>query len=105
MKDAFSNQVNRLEQSNYPCKILAFLSERVSGKLKSEGRGDAIREAHVKDRPVVSIPYVHASSHRMKKVGSRFEIDVVFSAKNKLGRICAAVESWGWQEKMEWVWS
>lgn len=50
-----------------------------------------MRETHVKDRPVVSIPYVHSFSHRMTKVASRFGIDVVFSARNKSGRICAVL--------------
>ena len=45
-----------------------------------------------KDMPIACIQYLHAFSHRMKKVGNRYGVKVVFSSRNKLGRVCAAVD-------------
>lgn len=44
-------------------------------------------------RNVAVIPYVHKFSHCLKKVGARYGVQVVFSAPNRLGKICAAVHN------------
>lgn len=40
----------------------------------------------------MAIPYIHSVSHRLKKVASRYDVNVVFTATNKLGKICAALQ-------------
>lgn len=44
-------------------------------------------------KKVAVIPYVHALSHRLKKTADRFGVKVVFSARNKLGSLCAMVSN------------
>lgn len=41
---------------------------------------------------IVVISYLHDVSHRLKEVGSRYNINVVFSAKIKLNCSCPAIE-------------
>lgn len=90
MNESFSRQIERLRQSRFPERHLAVLSERILQKMKMEARGGSqVRQKEGK--PFVSIPYVHGVSHRLKKVGNRFGCSVVFSAADKLGRVCAAV--------------
>lgn len=38
------------------------------------------------------IPYLHGTTHRLKKIASRYEVHVVFSAQDKLAKICPAVQ-------------
>lgn len=46
-------------------------------------------------RKVVSIPHAHKIAHNLKNVGSRYALQVVFSAPNKLGKICARLDGKG----------
>lgn len=39
------------------------------------------------------IPYTHRLYHGLKKVASRFRVNVVFSARSKLSRVCTAVNT------------
>ena len=56
-------------------------------------RDDALpaKEKTQETKRVAKIPYVHWLSHGMKRVASRYGVDVVFSAENKVGHICSAV--------------
>lgn len=49
-------------------------------------------------RPV-NLPYIHKVTHRLKRVAQRHGVPVVFSARSKLGHLCAKVER-GRQEKL-----
>ena len=37
------------------------------------------------------IPYVHGLPPKLKKAAVQYDINVVFSARNKVGRVCPAV--------------
>ena len=48
-----------------------------------------------KDEPISKIsviPYVHGVSHKLKKVAENYGVKVVFSAHNKIGKVCAKVK-------------
>lgn len=37
------------------------------------------------------IPYVHGLAHNLKHIGNRYSVDVKFTARNKLARLCPRV--------------
>lgn len=37
------------------------------------------------------MPYMHKMAHGLKNVGSRYGVQILFSAKNKIGRLCSLV--------------
>lgn len=92
MSEAFDDELNRLRLSNFPKGNLASLNERLLIKLKQEGKAVGNMVARDKNMPITCIPYVHAFSHRMKKVGNRLGVKVAFPSRNKLGRVCAVVD-------------
>ena len=50
------------------------------------------RDPEGNKKKCVAIPYAHKIAHNLKKVGSRYGLNVVFSAPNKLGKICAKLD-------------
>lgn len=99
MSEAFHDQLTRLRLSNFPEGKLGLLSERLLKKLKRDGND---RAGIDKRLPYTCIPYLHAFSHRMKKVGHRFGVNVVFSSRNKLGRVCAMVDRKAEGKEKKW---
>ncbi|XP_042144719.1 uncharacterized protein LOC121834881, partial [Ixodes scapularis] len=90
--DSFLLQVTRLSNAGFPLGVVMGVVE----SLVKVFRGPASTEARQKPtvRPVV-LPYMHKVSHGVKKVASRYNVPVVFSAPAKLGRLCAAVNRGG----------
>lgn len=90
IEQSFSTLVNKLSRSGFPS---AMLSE-VAGTLIQTCKGSTKRKKS-KDltniRPLV-IPYIHKTSHNLKNVANRYNVPMVFSAPNKLGRICMLVD-------------
>lgn len=89
MSDSFNAQVTRLLDVGYPRDAVATVAERLKKSIVLSP--SMVAESDRKKR-VVGIPYIHCVSHRLKKVGSRYGVNVVFTAANKLGKICAAVQ-------------
>ncbi|KAG0444245.1 hypothetical protein HPB47_014009 [Ixodes persulcatus] len=72
-------QVGRLEDAGFPESVIASAAEAIVKSIKVK-------------RQVTVIPYVHHMSHGFKRAASKFGVDVVFSARNRLSSICSAVE-------------
>lgn len=70
---------------------MARLAERVLQGSKARARGSENGRGS-KELPVASIPHLHGVSHRVKKAGFIYGCNVLFSAGNRFGSICAAVE-------------
>ncbi|CAN7937450.1 unnamed protein product, partial [Ixodes hexagonus] len=85
--DSFAQQVKRLENVGYPHHLISSCCEKLLQKTKradlqscSQTKKDN-RRAHV-------IPYWHKVSHNIRKIASRYDVNVVFSAPCKLSKIC-----------------
>lgn len=88
LSESFGTQVQRLRAAGFPP---ALLSDVASALLKRTKGSQADKPSVEKKRPVV-IPYIHKISHSLKKVGSRYNIPVVFSAPLRLKQVCSRIE-------------
>ncbi|XP_072142758.1 uncharacterized protein [Dermacentor andersoni] len=85
VSSSFSTQVQRLQQAGFPPCLISAVCETMLQKLKHP---PLIREP-VSRSAVAVIPYIHKVSHNIKKVASRHNVQVVFSAPCKLSKLCA----------------
>lgn len=91
MQQSVQNQVHKLRSAGYPNSVIASAAQKALRLAKLEGKSKQANEP-LNQRPSVIIPYFHGFSHRLKKVAARHDVDVVFSAKNKLSAICPALQ-------------
>ncbi|XP_077535949.1 uncharacterized protein LOC144148261 [Haemaphysalis longicornis] len=82
--------VSRLREAAYPLHVLQASCERLLRKLKHVQ--EVTPEECAQRSKVTVIPYVHGLSHRLKKVTENYDVNVVFSAKNKIGSVCSRVK-------------
>uniref|UniRef100_A0A224Z9U5 Tick transposon n=1 Tax=Rhipicephalus zambeziensis TaxID=60191 RepID=A0A224Z9U5_9ACAR len=85
MQESFDNQVSRLSAAGYPMSLLTAVAESLIQKRKTSKRATCEREPF---RPVV-MPYLHKVTHQLKKVACRHDVPLVFSAPNKLSKLCS----------------
>lgn len=88
--DSVQHQVARLKDAGFPREVIAAVVESLLRDVKSGARRQGRDEPRKERRPVV-VPYVHNFSNRLKKVAGKCGADVVFSAPEKLARMCSAV--------------
>lgn len=87
---SFEAQVSRLTASGFPNEFLGAVAERLVAEL----RGKRTKKTSDQEKKKIAvIPYVHGVSHRLKKVGNRADVRVVFSARTKLNGLCRRVNS------------
>lgn len=84
---SFEDQLQRLATSGYPSTILFEAVERMISSRKGKEKTKPPRQR------LAVIPYIHQVSHNMKKVASRYNIPVVFSAPNKLKKLCPKINT------------
>lgn len=83
-------QVERLKFAGFPEPLITSVLESLVKEVKAGGLAARKNGSESRERPV-PIPYVHQLSHRLKKVAKKCGVHVVFTAPNKLVRMCAAV--------------
>lgn len=83
MERSFQRQVNRLQEAGFHASITTSVCRSLLKKIKS---GDTEKKRE-RPRNFTVLPYVHRLSHRLKKVAQRHEVDVVFSASQKLSKL------------------
>ncbi|XP_040070667.3 uncharacterized protein LOC120843379, partial [Ixodes scapularis] len=89
---SFMTQVDRLASAGFPSAVVGGVAESLVRMFR--GHASPRKKQRPSTRPVV-LPYIHALSHRIKRVAGRFEVPVVFSAPSKLSHLCAAVSREG----------
>ncbi|CAN7980385.1 unnamed protein product [Ixodes pacificus] len=89
---SFVTQVERLASAGFPSAVVVGVAESLVRMFR--GHSSPGKKQRPSTRPVV-LPYIHALSHRIKRVAGRFEVPVVFSAPSKLSHLCAAVSREG----------
>ncbi|CAN7949904.1 unnamed protein product, partial [Ixodes hexagonus] len=83
---SFEVQVQRLQFSGFPNSILFDVAERL---LMSQRRE---RNKETRRRPAI-MPYIHRLSHNIKRVASKYDVQVALSAPNKLKRLCPKINN------------
>lgn len=86
MSESFNEQIGRLRTAGYPTHVLVSVSEGIL-KFNSSKKTPAC-QGLADTRKVAVIPYIHGLSHRLKKIGQRANVKVVFSAPTKLQCLC-----------------
>lgn len=90
MRQSLEGQVARLKQAGFPSSSLLATCEKAVKYFKSPNESKKACEPEKMKMAV--IPYVHTFSHRLKKIGRKYNVKVICSAKSKLSRVCPAVE-------------
>ncbi|XP_077535955.1 uncharacterized protein LOC144148269 [Haemaphysalis longicornis] len=88
MFQSLQAQAERLLIAGYPRTLLLTVAESV---LKSTTSKEAPQTQETRRGLINVIPHVHKVSHGLKKIAQKAGIRTVFSAPNKLGRMCKAV--------------
>lgn len=92
VESSFSAQVKKLRQAGFPRDVLLKVCEKLIKKIK-RGPGDGCDlDEKAQHKKFAVLPYVHGFTHRLKKVASRYDVQVVISARNKLSTLCAKVD-------------
>lgn len=92
MKESFHEQIQKLRDGGFSDSVIHSVAEAMLRKMS--GRCQKENEK-LETSWLVVIPYEHKISHNLKKVGARPGVRVVFSAPNKLGRLCRVVNQEG----------
>lgn len=87
LKVSFDAQIARLKSTGYPSALLTAVAEDL---LKRIRWGERPKRNTEKKRTAV-VPYIHKVSHGLKKIGNCININVAFSAPNKLLSLCRKV--------------
>lgn len=91
-EESFRNQCDRLKTAGFPTAFLVSASERLLKKVNSNAQPtNQPATSQREQKRFAVIPYVHSISHRLKKVGGQYGVDVVFSSGNKLGSLCGKI--------------
>lgn len=86
MSASFHNQIARLKEAGYPSMVISSVCEALLQKIKRPERSTA---AEKKTKNVHVIPYIHRVSHNIRRIASKHNVEVVFSAPCKLSKLCA----------------
>ncbi|CAN7941860.1 unnamed protein product, partial [Ixodes hexagonus] len=86
-KFSFEAQVQRLQDSGYTSSVLFDVAERLT--TPNEGR----KRSCVKKRRPAVIPCIHKISHNLKRIASRYDVQVALSAPDKLKKLCPKINS------------
>ncbi|XP_072145380.1 uncharacterized protein [Dermacentor andersoni] len=88
---SLQKQVLRLQNAGFPKEIVTAVAECLLKEIRAGGRPGVAGEKSCKKLKCTAIPYVHQLSHRLRKVGEKCGVDVMFTAPEKLVRMCKAV--------------
>lgn len=83
--ESFQAQVQRLKTSGFPSSILFEVAESLL-----TNSGQRVRTRETNQRPAV-LPYIHQITHNLKKIASKYQVQVALSAPDKLRRLCPRI--------------
>lgn len=81
MGTSFAHPTEKLKNAGFSDRTLVFAAKKVLTKLRHLPGSTTEKESR---KQCAVIPNLHAISHRIKKIAGKFDVDVVFSANNKL---------------------
>lgn len=94
-EESFRQQCTRLLAAGYPSHLLSAVAAAMLNAdcRKNPEDTSAASQEKEKRKNVAVVPYIHAIAHNLKKTGKRADVNVVFSAPEKLVRLCSKVNS------------
>lgn len=96
MERSFYQQTARLKESGYPEQIIISVAERIYREVKSKSKGSMKASAESQQkRNLVVVPYLHSISHNLKRIGKKVKLRVLFSAPEKLSKLCKLTQTCG----------
>lgn len=93
LRSSFDDQVRRLTDAGYPRAILSSVAEKMLKVMNQGANANRAAAQLCGTKNVSAIPYVHSVSHNLKKVAERAGVKVVFTAPDKLAKMCRAVNA------------
>lgn len=84
--ESFDAQVHRLRCSGFPDSILFDVAERLLTSQKRQRKSEKTR------RPAI-VPYIHCLAHNLKRVASKYDVQVALSAPDKLKKLCPRINN------------
>lgn len=84
MSDFLFQQASRLELGGFPKSVVLGAAQTLLNTMKTQQRPEERTE--LRKGPTV-FPYLHKTSHYLKKVGARYGAKLVFNAPIKLGSL------------------
>lgn len=88
VEQSFSEQVCRLQAAGFPTPVITSVCEGLIRQIK---KGEKSVEKQERSKKCATMPYKHRLAHGLKNVASRYDVQVLFSAGNKLGKLCPMV--------------
>lgn len=83
---SFQDQLGRLRAVGYPSHLLNTICKRLIPVIKGTERSP--KRIQSEKRKLAVLPYVHRLSHGLKNVAARYGVTSVFTAPNKLSKLC-----------------
>ncbi|XP_049528721.1 LOW QUALITY PROTEIN: uncharacterized protein LOC125947615 [Dermacentor silvarum] len=87
MQISFDAQVDRLLSAGYTKALISAVAEKLCKQIKL-GENNRAPRPPVEKKKLAVLPYIHDVSHKLKRVGQRAGVAVVFSAPEKLSKLC-----------------
>ncbi|KAM7298541.1 uncharacterized protein ISCGN_019135 [Ixodes scapularis] len=82
---SLTNQINRIKKAGYPRDLIATTLKALISKSSLD------RKKPPRPKKFSVTPYYQKTSHRLRAVARRYDVDVVFSCQFKLGSMCRLV--------------
>lgn len=83
---SFHDQILRLSRAGFPSFLISSVCEALLQKMRRKYSPEEL------DRPTRKklhvIPYLHKVSHNVEKMAQRHGVNIVFSAEEKLSKVC-----------------
>lgn len=90
MQASFTSKVGHLLAAGFPLSVINAVAKLILQKIKLGAQRVGAKVQQYKWKPE-KIPYSHKVSQNLKKVAYRHDIPFVFSAPNKLSKLCPCV--------------
>ena len=81
MSTSFNSQIQRIRDSGFPDSVISSACDKIIKNVKSGPANTKDELGRGEKKKVSVIPYIHRISHGLKKVASRYGVNVVFSAR------------------------
>lgn len=91
---SMSEQASRLTAAGYPKDGLVSGAESLLRKCKTSHS-----EQSTERKKTAVIPYMHGISHRLKGIANKLSVRLIFSAPEKLSRLCKLIDTFSKQSK------
>lgn len=92
MSSSLLAQVRKCRKARYPDSVTVSSADKVLKAAKSSECTSDVQSCQNERKRMTVMPCVHKLSHRFKKVGAKYGVNVLFSAPNKLSNVGAAVQ-------------